>query len=207
MAGDLTGSDGAGSHFQARVAVMTGNGDVSHNKHYQMEMRSEQNGTLEIDVTEQDREILLVIVSLPDYMRGHQSYGYQVRIQDKIAVTKNSKLATIPNWGPTWRVTFDLLVNSYPSSYASVLHFTTGGDCCNIGDRIPSLVLHKNELVFLNAVNNQGNHQQRYSYETGKTYQIEVSQILVSNQVCRFFLNFASYHLLSFFLDSISNTN
>ena len=87
------------------------------------------------------------------------------------------KLATIPFWGPTWKITFELNIASFPSSWGGILHFTTGENCCNIGDRIPFVKLYKdNQLVILNAANNQGNHQTRVNLEVNTWYNIEISQ-------------------------------
>ena len=89
----------------------------------------------------------------------------------------NEKLATIPFWGPTWKITFDLNITSFPSAWGGILHFTTGENCCKIGDRIPFVKLYKaNQLVILNAANNQGNHQTRVNLEVNRWYNIEISQ-------------------------------
>ena len=96
----------------------------------------------------------------------------------------NEKLATVPFWGPTWKISFDLYITSFPSlsDWAGILHFTTGENCCNVGDRIPFIKLFKdNQLVILNAVNDQGNHQSRYNLDVDKWYNIEISQIKESD--------------------------
>ena len=94
----------------------------------------------------------------------------------------SEELATIPVWGPTWRVTFDLKITAFPTHWAGILHFTTGENCCKIGDRIPFVKLHKdNQLVILNAANNQGNHQTRVNLEVNRWYNIEISQTKDTN--------------------------
>ena len=94
-----------------------------------------------------------------------------------LRVKVNEKLATIPFWGPTWKITFELNILSFPSAWGGILHFTTGENCCNIGDRIPFVKLYKdNQLVILNAANNQGNHQTRVNLEVNTWYNIEISQ-------------------------------
>ena len=70
-----------------------------------------------------------------------------------ISVQKGNLLAVIPEWGPNFRITFDLNIHSLYSSrsdgWANVLHFTSSGkDCCSIGDRIPGLWTNSKEYVF-----------------------------------------------------------
>ena len=115
----------------------------------------------------------------------HNIYGHALN-----PIKVNEKLATIPFWGPTWKITFNLNVKSFPSVWGGILHFTTGENCCNIGDRIPFIKLYKdNQLVFLNAANDQGNHQTRVNIETNRWYNIEVSQTKDINNEVKLFFN------------------
>ena len=103
------------------------------------------------------------------------TYNIEGKALNQIKV--NEKLATIPFWGPTWRVTFDLKIAAFPSLWAGILRFTTGEDCCKIGDRIPFIKLYKDsQLVILNAVNNQGNHRTDTILDINKWYNIDISQ-------------------------------
>ena len=94
-------------------------------------------------------------------------------------ITRNKELASLQYWGPGYKVSFDLTIRSYPTSsdWAGILRLTTGSDCCNIGDRIPLFKLFRDsQLVILNAVNDQGNHQSRFNLNTNQEYSIELSQ-------------------------------
>jgi len=94
-------------------------------------------------------------------------------------ISRNKELASLEYWGPEYKVSFDLTIKSYPTSsdWAGILRLTTGGDCCDIGDRIPLFKLFRdNQLVILNAVNDQGNHQSRFNLNTNQEYAIELSQ-------------------------------
>ena len=99
-------------------------------------------------------------------------------------LTRNSQVATIPIWGPTWKVSFKLIVRTEPTGWANVLRFSsTGNDCCNIGDRIPFVTIYKNELVILNAVNDQGNNQHRFNYPLNQLFFVELAELEVDGKV------------------------
>ena len=59
------------------------------------------------------------------------------------AVKRNSEIGTIPSWGPQFRVSFDLKINSLaPGDWASIIAFKKDGGARNngeIGDRIPAI--------------------------------------------------------------------
>ena len=95
-------------------------------------------------------------------------------------IKKSNLITTVPHWGPTWKVSFKLTVHSPPpkDTYMSVFHFTTGENCCNVGDRIPALQVFNNQLIFLNAVDNNGNFVVHWHYEVEKTQSIEIKQTL-----------------------------
>ena len=61
-----------------RVVVM--DGDVANNQHHNMTMTSATSGSLTLTVSDTDTQILLVVVSVPDHFKSHQTYGYQVKI-------------------------------------------------------------------------------------------------------------------------------
>ena len=79
----------------------------------------------------------------------------KLAIDPTISVQKGNLIAVIPEWGPNFRITFDLNVHSMYSSHsngwANVLHFTASGkDCCSIGDRVPALWTNSKRDVFQN---------------------------------------------------------
>ena len=65
-------------------------------------------------------------------------------------IGQGNLLATLPTWGPTFRLTFELYIysfdgNSLKDGYAELLRLTTtDADCCSIGDRIPAIFTHRN---------------------------------------------------------------
>ena len=78
LSGDSSGSEGAESNLVGRVLVT--NGNLSENKFYSLEMSSSQNGSLTIEVPDGDTQLLFAVISVPEYFKGHQTYGYKVNI-------------------------------------------------------------------------------------------------------------------------------
>ena len=56
---------------------------------------------------------------------------------------KNSHIGTIASWGPTWRVSLDLIIYSYGRHYENIISFKgNDNNCCNNGDRVPAFWSH-----------------------------------------------------------------
>ena len=70
-------------------------------------------------------------------------------------VKKNREIGRITSWGPLFRVSFDMKINSsqktkWTSNFKTILDFKGNGgtrDCCEHGDRIPSVLYEKNYKV------------------------------------------------------------
>ena len=54
-----------------------------------------------------------------------------------VDIKKNNLIKTYAKWGPSYKVEFNVLVKTYTG--ASILHFTENDNCCDMGDRIPSI--------------------------------------------------------------------
>jgi len=95
-------------------------------------------------------------------------------------IKKNNLITILPKWGPTWRVQIELTVHSYPpqDTYVGVLALTTGGICCDVGDRIPAIQLYNDQIIILNAVDNNGNYVVKWAYQTNIPQFIEMTQTL-----------------------------
>ena len=83
------------------------------------------------------KHILNMIYPGVNYQEG-LTYSYL-----EIKVEKNNLIGSIPSWGPSFKISFELKVLSFancnPMGMANYLTFTaTDSDCCNIGDRIPA---------------------------------------------------------------------
>jgi len=77
LQGDKFGSEGAPSHFRARIVVVGPNGPA----YTKLSMTSAQDGLGSVKVTDLDTELYLVIASVPEHFTGNQTYGYSVRIE------------------------------------------------------------------------------------------------------------------------------
>ncbi|MEM6365261.1 MAG: hypothetical protein AAF745_12600, partial [Planctomycetota bacterium] len=74
--GDATGSQGAASHFEARVALV--NQGVT--TYRDIPMTDAMNGSVVVNADAADSEIYIVIASTPDQLTGTQTYDYRVDI-------------------------------------------------------------------------------------------------------------------------------
>ena len=101
-------------------------------------------------------------------------------------LSKNNLLTTITRLGKEWRVSVEVKPRSYNEwrSYASVLHFTTGGSgsgsCARVGDRTPALWLHPTRGVLVStALNGKPSFSRnvRNALPVGEWSKIEVNQI------------------------------
>ena len=98
-------------------------------------------------------------------------------------VEKNTEIGTIPSWGPHFRVSFDLKINSgSKAGWSSVLSFKSDGGARNMeemGDRIPAIFLNKKGSIhFTSGVNGNRNYVFNFnSIKLNKWYSIAVEQI------------------------------
>ena len=85
----------------------------------------------------------------------------------------------IPDWGPNFIITFETKIVSFVP-HGDLLHFTsTGGACCNEGDRIPAVLTLNNKRLQVKTFFN-GNPDYRFtstrSLSEQRWYKIEISQ-------------------------------
>ena len=100
-------------------------------------------------------------------------------------------LAVIPEWGPIWKISFDLRITSFANAgeeFGNVFRFTTTDhDCCGVGDRILALfTANDSRLSYSSNIDDSGNYSQ-YSpidaIQTNSWYSFEIEQNLESHQV------------------------
>ena len=77
LKGDKTGSEGAASHFEGRIVVVGESGP----SYSEMEMSNPLTGEGRVMAKGSDRQICLVVTSVPEHFSGTQTYGYKVQIQ------------------------------------------------------------------------------------------------------------------------------
>jgi len=105
----------------------------------------------------------------------------------EITIQQNNLLGVIPEWGPAWKISFELNIQSFPSStlYEFIFRFTsTTNDCCDIGDRIPALfTVHDGTILYATNIGDNGNEFAfTPSIQTGKWYSFEIEQHLSEDQ-------------------------
>jgi hypothetical protein len=58
---------------------------------------------------------------------------------------KGRMVKTMPRMGKEWGLRFEIRPSSFSNGWKSILHLTTGGNCCKIGQRIPAFFWHTNK--------------------------------------------------------------
>ena len=76
LQGDAKGSQGAPAFFIGRIVVLTPTAPLYHT----MTMTSPLAGNKSVSVTQNDSQLMLVVVSVPQNFHGYQHYSYRVRI-------------------------------------------------------------------------------------------------------------------------------
>ena len=101
-------------------------------------------------------------------------------------------LTTLPSIGPSYRISFELFVNSFSGVnlqhgwWAEVLRFTcTDKDCCAPGDRIPIIMTRKDGKIAVSSqVGDNGNYHGTEPYLKPKTWKrVEIRQYEKSGKV------------------------
>ena len=113
----------------------------------------EVSGTVEtVDVHALASDIVIdaaedLVITAPDGTRD-------IVIDESFLITNNKLLATLPEWGKTFQVAFELRIRSFKADWTELLRFTStenrGG---SPGDRIPAVFLHSDGIM---AVRTQG---------------------------------------------------
>ena len=98
--------------------------------------------------------------------------------------SKGNLLKEFNNYGPYYKVEFDITVNTYPGN-CEVFHFTANdNDCCNQGDRYPMLYCNSQPAFWLtSSLNSNANYGKNYFYDVGTKYHIVIEQCLENGQL------------------------
>ena len=118
------------------------------------------------------------------FLVGH-SFQIGTKVMDKYS--KNLDIGTIDNWGPFFRVSFDLIIHSHGKNDChSVLALKAKTDCFQDGDRIPAILVCKNIRTYLEFVYSVINNQ-KFMFKTNfkfKTwYKIVIEKKAVKGKV------------------------
>ena len=114
-------------------------------------------------------------------------------------------LATLPSWGPTYKVSLELYVNSFPSGrpiWAEILRFSTSDqNCCSPGDRSPLLMLDGKEggRLVVCGTTSRGNWCRRLKISSNKWYKVELEQRIEPEEVIRKMKDFKNIFAIKFY--------
>ena len=121
-------------------------------------------------------------------------------------IREDNRLARLPTWGPSFRVSFSLLITSFDGDnlfkgkWAELLRFTnTDNNCCRMGDRIPAIFTNKNGFIQVATQNGQsGNKLTNVAMEARTWYQLELLQYNLYDKVASIYLLVLWWYLSTF---------
>ena len=102
-------------------------------------------------------------------------------------VEKNRDLGAIASWGPTFRVSVDLIINAYGGHYENIFAFKRDNgrtNCCSNGDRVPALWSHPTHG--LHIVTSANGHLHGFNYkgiQLGKKFNLVLEQAWINGEV------------------------
>ena len=110
---------------------------------------------------------------------------------DGTPIGQENLLATLPNWGPLFRVSLSLYINSFDGDnlargqFAEVLRVTSSdNNCCRVGDRIPAVFTHKNGFIqVVTQIDRNGNKVKNVNLNEKTWYDLELVQYAQSGKV------------------------
>ena len=103
-----------------------------------------------------------------------------------IAITKNNQFMELPYIGKEYSVSFEFFINKMPTEvYQTIIHLTTGENCCGMGSRIPAVwAMSSKEFLVASGVSGNGNLFKKFpGMEENKWYKLEINQKLVDAKV------------------------
>ena len=100
-------------------------------------------------------------------------------------------VAELPEWGPTYQVSFEMKINSFPTgssgpgAWGEVLRVTsTDNNVGRIGDRFPAFFLNKAGYVYIcTAIGSNADHCKSINMNEGTWYKLDLRQIEENSKV------------------------
>ena len=126
-------------------------------------------------------------------------------------INQNNLLSTLPIWGPSFRISLDLYINSFDGPnlkngmLAELLRFTSrDGNCCAVGDRIPAVFTDKRGFIQVaTQLGNAGNKWRNVKLSQKTWHRLDILQYTWNDKVDftvvidDYFLSVSSILLLS----------
>ena len=108
-----------------------------------------------------------------------------------IQISQGNLITTLPTWGPSYRITFELFINSFDGEnlkngkLAELLRLTTtDGNCCRIGDRIPAIFTDKRGFIQVaTQIGNSGSKSKNVNLNEKTWYRLDLMQFAWNNKV------------------------
>ena len=94
-------------------------------------------------------------------------------------------VAELPEWGPTYQVSFEMKINSFPGGWGEVLRVTsTDNNSGRIGDRFPAFFIHTSGYVHIcTQIGSTINHCENIYLNEGTWYELDLRQIKENSKV------------------------
>ena len=116
---------------------------------------------------------------------------------DEITVSRNNLLETLATWGPSYKISMDLYINSFDGpnlkngKLAELIRLTTtNGNCCGIGDRIPAIFTNKRGFIQVGTqIGSNGNKWTNVNLNARSWYKLDLMQYVWSNKVLEVTVN------------------
>ena len=109
-------------------------------------------------------------------------------------ITANRLVATLPSMGPYFDVSLDIWVDNFQpnpnNDWSELIRFTaTKLNCCNPGDRIPSILINKAGLIHVaSQVGTVGDYFTTVHIKTKTWIKVEVKQYAQNGKVNSLFI-------------------
>ena len=106
-------------------------------------------------------------------------------------ISQGNLVTTLPTWGPSYRITFELYINSFDGAnlkngrLAELLRLTTtDSNCCAIGDRIPAIFTDKGGFIQVTTqIGTQGNKWKNVNLNKKTWYRLDLMQYSWNDKV------------------------
>ena len=100
-------------------------------------------------------------------------------------VNQDKLVAELPEWGPTYQVSFEMKINSLPSSWGEVLRVTsTDNNHGGVGDRFPAFFINTAGYVHIcTQIGSTMNQCKNIDMNEGTWYELDLRQIEENSKV------------------------
>ena len=100
-------------------------------------------------------------------------------------VNQDKLVAELPEWGPTYLVSFEMKINSFPANWGEVLRVTsTDNNAGGVGDRFPAFFINTNGYIHIcTQIGSTINQCKNIDMNEGAWYELDLRQIEENGKV------------------------